>query len=134
MFTSNFIHGLFRKYQRQLLLANWLPKLPQFQKFQLETQNQVQRKLLLWKRVKKMLIRKLQSKKHQRCQNQRKWMKFHPHWKRKKSGYHSFMVRDGPRTLGSKEIPQVGFKTKIWLLILPSICYTFFCKLIMRIC
>ena len=28
-------------------------------------------------------IRKLQSKEHQRCQNQRKWLKFHPHWKRK---------------------------------------------------
>ena len=57
-----------------------------------------------------MLIRKLQSKEHQRCQNQRKWLKFHPHWKRKKSGYRSFMARDGPRALGSKEIPQVGFK------------------------
>ena len=29
---------------------------------------------------------------------------------KKKSGYCSFMVRDGPRTLGLKEIPQVGFK------------------------
>ena len=37
-------------------------------------------------------------------------MKFHPCWKRKKSGYHSFMARDGPRTLGLKEIAQVGFK------------------------
>ena len=41
LFTSNFIHELFRKYQRQLFLANWLPKLLQFQKLQLETQNQV---------------------------------------------------------------------------------------------
>ena len=94
----------------QLLPAIWLPKLPQFQKLQLETQNQVQRKLLLWKRIKNMSIRKLQSKEHQRCQNQRKWMKFHPHRKRKQSGYCSFMARDGPRTLGLKEIPQVGFK------------------------
>ncbi|XP_066016870.1 uncharacterized protein [Pocillopora verrucosa] len=54
-----------------------------------------------------MWIRKLQSKEHQRCQNQRKWMKFPPHWKRKKSGYHSFMARDGPRTHGSKEILQL---------------------------
>ena len=38
-------------------------------------------------------------------QNQRKWLKFHPHWKGKKSDYHGFMARDGPRTLGSKEIP-----------------------------
>ena len=57
-----------------------------------------------------MSIRELQSKEHQRCQNQRKWMKFHPHWKRKKSAYRSFMAREiGPRTLGLKEIPQVGF-------------------------
>ena len=58
----------------------------------------------------KMLVRKLQPKEHQRCQNQRKWLKFHPHWKRKKFGYHGFMARDNPWTLGSKEIPQVGFK------------------------
>ena len=64
------------------------------------------------KKDKKMLIRKLQSKEHQRCQNQRKWLKFHPHWKRKRSDYRSFMARDGPRTLGSKEIPQVGFKVQ----------------------
>ena len=68
------------------------------------------KKPLLQKRIKKMSVRKLQSKEHQRCQNQRKWLKFHPHWKRKKSGYRSFMARDGPRALGSKEIPQVGFK------------------------
>ena len=35
------------------------------------------------KNNKKMLVRKLQPKEHQRCQNQRKWLKFHPHWKRK---------------------------------------------------
>ena len=66
------------------------------------------KKTVSLKKEKKML-RKLQPKEHQRCQNQRKWLKFHPHWKRKKSGYRSFMARDGPRTLGSKEIPQVGF-------------------------
>ena len=32
--------------------------------------------------------------------------------KEKKSVYHSFMARDGPRTLGSKEIPQVGFEVQ----------------------
>ena len=32
-----------------------------------------------------------------------------PSLEKKKSGYHGFMARDGPRTLGSKEIPQVGF-------------------------
>ena len=77
------------------------------------------------KKDKKMSTRKLQSKKHQRCQNQRKWLKFHPHWKRKKSGYRSFMARDGPRALGSKEIPQVGFKVQDLiinsLLLLPDI-------------
>ena len=68
------------------------------------------KKTVTSKKDTKMVVRKLQPKEHQRCQNQRKWLKFHPHWKRKKSGYHSFMARDGPRTLGSKEIPQVGFK------------------------
>ena len=33
-----------------------------------------------------------------------------PSLEKKKSGYHSFMARDGPRALGSKEILQVGFK------------------------
>ena len=33
-----------------------------------------------------------------------------PSLEKKKSGYHSFMARNGPRTLGSKEIPQAGFK------------------------
>ena len=33
-----------------------------------------------------------------------------PSLEKKKSGYHNFMARDGPRALGSKEIPQVGFK------------------------
>ena len=32
-----------------------------------------------------------------------------PSLEKKKSGYHNFMARDGPRALGSKEIPQVGF-------------------------
>ena len=31
-----------------------------------------------------------------------------PSLEKKKSGYRSFMARDGPRALGSKEIPQVG--------------------------
>ena len=97
----------FQDYQRQLLSANWLPKLPQFQKLQLETQNQVQRKLLLQNRITKMPVRKLQPKEHQRCQSQRMWLKFHPHWKRK-----SLATRDGPRALRSKEVPQVGFKVQ----------------------
>ena len=33
-----------------------------------------------------------------------------PSSEKKKSGYHGFMAKDGPRALGSKEIPQVGFK------------------------
>ena len=46
-------------------------------------------------------------KEHQRCQSQRMWLKFHPHWKRK-----SLATRDGPRALRSKEVPQVGFKVQ----------------------
>ena len=48
-----------------------------------------------------------------------------PSLEKKKSGYHSFMARDGPRALGSKEIPQVGFKVQDLiiksLLLLPDI-------------
>ena len=35
-----------------------------------------------------------------------------PSLEKKKSGYHSFMARDCLRTLGSKEILQVGFKAQ----------------------
>ena len=35
-----------------------------------------------------------------------------PSLEKKKSGYHSFMAKDGPRALGSKEILQVGFKVQ----------------------
>ena len=33
-----------------------------------------------------------------------------PSLEKKKSGFRSFMARDGLRVLGSKEIPQVGLK------------------------
>ena len=35
-----------------------------------------------------------------------------PSLEKKKSSYCSFVARDGPRALGSKEIPQVGFKVQ----------------------
>ena len=41
------------------------------------------KKTVTSKKDKKMVVKKLQPKEHQRCQNQRKWLKFHPHWKRK---------------------------------------------------
>ena len=41
------------------------------------------KKTVTLKKDKKMVVRKFQPKEHQRCQNQRKWLKFHPHWKRK---------------------------------------------------
>ncbi|XP_066025416.1 replication factor C subunit 1-like isoform X2 [Pocillopora verrucosa] len=41
------------------------------------------KKTVTSKKDKKMVVRKLQPKEHQRCQNQRKWLKFHPRWKRK---------------------------------------------------
>ena len=56
-----------------------------------------------------MLARKLQPKEHQRCQNQKKWLT-PSSLEKKKSGFCSFMMRDGSRALGSKEIPKVGFK------------------------
>ena len=37
----------------------------------------------------------------------------------KKFGYHGFMARDNPWTLGSKEIPQVGFKDQDLIVISP---------------
>ena len=33
-----------------------------------------------------------------------------PSLEKKKSSFRSFMARDGPRALDSKEIPRVGFK------------------------
>ena len=35
-----------------------------------------------------------------------------PSLEKNKSSYRSFVARDGPRALGSKEIPQVGFKAQ----------------------
>ena len=101
----------FQKYQRQFLLANWLPKL-QFQKLQLETQNQVQRKLLLQKRIKKDVCEETPIKGTPKVSKSEKVGEVPPLLEKKKSGYHGFMARDGPRTLGSKEIPQVGFKVQ----------------------
>ncbi|XP_066022354.1 replication factor C subunit 1-like isoform X2 [Pocillopora verrucosa] len=95
-----------RKYQRQLLLANWLPKLPQFQKLQLETQNQIQRKLLLQKRIKIDVCEETQIKGTPKVSKSEKVVEVSPSLEKKKSGYHSFMARDGPRALGSKEILQ----------------------------
>ena len=112
LFTLNFIHAHFRKYQRQLLLANWLPKLPQFQKLQLETQNQIQRKLLLQKRIKIDVCEETQIKGTPKVSKSEKVVEVSLSLEKKKPGYHSFMAKDGPRTLGSKEIPQVGFKVQ----------------------
>ena len=41
-----------------------------------------------------------------------------PSLEKKKFGYHGFM-RDHPRTLGSKEISQVGFKDQDLIVISP---------------
>ena len=112
LFTSNFIHGHFRKYQRQLLLANWLPKLPKFQKLQLETQNQIQRKLLLQKSIKIDICEETQIKGTPKVSKSEKVVEVSPSLEKKKPGYHSFMAKDGPRALGSKEILQVGFKVQ----------------------
>ena len=105
MFTSNFIHGLFRKYQRQLPLANWLPKLPQFQKLQLETP----KKTVTPKKDKKGVDKETPIKGTPKVSKSEEVVEVPPSLERKKSGYHNFMARDGPRALGSKEIPQVGF-------------------------
>ena len=67
------------------------------------------KKTVTLKKEKKML-RKLQPKEHQKVSKSEEVVEIPPSLEKKKSGYHGFMVRDGPRTLGSKEIPQVGFK------------------------
>ena len=105
MFTSNFIHGLFRKYQIKLLLANWLPKLPQFQKLQLETP----KKTVTPKKDKKGVDKETPIKGTPKVSKSEEVVEVPPSLEKKKSGYHNFMARDGPRALGSKEIPQVGF-------------------------
>ena len=66
------------------------------------------KKTVSLKKEKKML-RKLQPKEHQKVSKLEEVVEIPPSLEKKKSGYHGFMARDGPRTLGSKEIPQVGF-------------------------
>ena len=73
------------------------------------------------------------STKDNSCQSQRMWLKFHPHWKRKSPAtvvLWQEMVQG--HLIGSKEIPQVGFKVQD--LIINSPLYAFSCKLITRIC
>ena len=50
-----------------------------------------------------------------------------PSLEKKKPGYHSFMAKDGPRALGSKEILQVGFKENLVIdqLIIPRLIFVF---------
>ena len=71
------------------------------------------KKTVTLKKEKKMLVRKLQPKEHQKVSKSEEVVEVPPSLEKKKSGYHGFMARDGPRTLGSKEIPQVGFKDLI---------------------
>ena len=71
------------------------------------------------KKEKKILVRKLQPKEHQKVSKSEEVVEVPPSLEKKKSGYHSFMARDGPRTLGSKEIPQVGFKDQDLIVISP---------------
>ena len=68
------------------------------------------KKTVTSKKEKKMLVRKLQPKEHQKVSKSEEVVEVPPSLEKKKSGYHGFMARDGPRALGSKEIPQVGFK------------------------
>ena len=69
------------------------------------------KKTVTLKKEKKML-RKLQPKEHQKVSKSEEVVEIPPSLEKKKSGYHGFMARDGPRALGSKEIPQVGFKVQ----------------------
>ena len=57
-----------------------------------------------------MLVRKLQPKEHQKVSKSEEVIEVPPSLEKKQSGYRGFMARDGPRTFGSKEIPQVGSK------------------------
>ncbi|CAH3159599.1 unnamed protein product [Pocillopora meandrina] len=91
-----------RKYQRQLLLANWPPKLPQFQKLQLETP----KKDVTPKKDENDVCKETPIKGTPKVSKSEEVVEVPPSLVKKKSGYHSFMARDGPRALGSKEIPQ----------------------------
>ena len=77
------------------------------------------KKTVTLKKEKKMLVRKLQPKEHQKVSKSEEVVEVPPSLEKKKSGYHGFMARDGPRTLGSKEIPQVGFKDQDLIVISP---------------
>ena len=70
------------------------------------------------KKEKKILVRKLQPKEHQKV-SKSEVVEVPPSLEKKKFGYHGFMARDNPRTLGSKEILQVGFKDQDLIVISP---------------
>ena len=77
------------------------------------------KKTVTLKKEKKMLVRKLQPKEHQKVSKSEEVVEVPPSLEKKKFGYHGFMARDNPRTLGSKEIPQVGFKDQDLIVISP---------------
>ena len=93
------------------MLANWLPKLPQFQKFQLETQTK-SKETVTPKKDKIDVCKETPIKGTPKVSKSEEVVEVPPSLEKKKSGYHSFMATDGPRAPLSKEIPQVGFKVQ----------------------
>ena len=77
----------FQDYQRQLLSANWLPKLPQFQKLQLETQNQVQKKTVTPKQDNKDASKETPTKGTPKVSKSEDVVEISPSLEKKKSGY-----------------------------------------------
>ena len=59
------------------------------------------------------------KKEHQKVSKSEEVVEVPPSLEKKKFGYHGFMARDHPRTLGSKEISQVGFKDQDLIVISP---------------
>ncbi|CAH3164091.1 unnamed protein product [Pocillopora meandrina] len=68
------------------------------------------KKTVTLKKEKKIFVRKLQPREHQKMSKSEEVVEIPPSLEKKKSGYHGFMARDGPRALGSKEIPQESWK------------------------
>ena len=92
--------------KRQLWLANWLPKLPQFQKLLLVSKPSP-KKTVTPKKDKKDVDKETPIKGTPKVSKSEEVVEVPPSLEKKKSGYRHFMARDGPRTLGSKEIPEV---------------------------
>ena len=108
LFSSNFIHGLFRKYPTPA--SNLAAKAATVPETPVRDSKPSPKKTVTPKKDKKDVDKETPIKGTPKVSKSEEVVEIPPSLEKKKSGYRSFMARDGPRALGSKEIPQVGFK------------------------